>query len=342
MGQRKHCTYIFTIQRAVPRGADIQEISDYLALLNSAGCDVIVVDGSPLEVYAAHEGAWFNLCRHVKIDSRYRSASTYVNSIYTGAALAVCQRIIAASEKVRYTPDDVLRMCELLEHFELVRPQNYLFPLNWWSQVESAGILVNRTVFPGGDSPETIGFLGSTFHKFCSRKDKAFDQTEDITRQFIMHQAKVCFALDFLIQKNSPPFNEWCTKCFRETYKNFSFSLRPCIFLLLIPMGILLQFFFGTRAFLFYCAAVILSAVTIAFLGRFRGGRRFFPLRLSFAAPAWLMERILCHYKTLFWLLRPGGHPSFANSWKKKSRSYHIKGPVKVKLLEGNRKTEKN
>lgn len=341
MGKRKHCTYIFIIQRTVLSGTDMQEISCYLALLNSAGCDVIVVDGSPLEVYAAHEGAWFNLCRHVKIDSRYHSSSSYINSLYTGAALASCQKIIAATEKVRYTPEDVLRMCELLEHFELVRPQNYLFPLNWWSQLESAGILVNRTLFPGGDAPETFGFLNSTFHKFCSRKDKTFETAEDLARQFIIHQSKVCFALDFLIQKNSSPFSEWCSQCFRETYKSFSFGLRPCIFLLLLPLGILLQFFLGTGPLLFYTASVLLGIITIAFVGRFRGGSRFFPLRLSLAAPAWLFERILCHYKTLFWLLTPGGHPSFANSWKKKSRHYHIKGPITVKLLEGNKKTEK-
>lgn len=341
MGKRKHCTYIFSIQRGVPSGTEMQEITDYLVLLNSTGCDIIVVDGSPLEVYAAHEGAWFSLCRHVKIDSRFHSASPYINSLYTGAALASCQKIIAAAENIRYSPDDVLRMCELLEHYELVRPQNYLFPLTWWSQIESVGILINRAVFSGGDSPETLGFVNSAFHKFCGRKDKALDAAEDLTRQFIMHQAKVCFALDFLIQKNSSTFTEWCGKCFSETYKSFSFSLRPCLFLILLPIGILVDFFFGFRPFLFYTAAVLLSVITVAFLGRYRGGSRFFPIRLSLIAPAWLMERILCHYKTLFWLLTPGGHPSFANSWKKKSRHYHIKGPVKVELLEGNRKTEK-
>lgn len=341
MGHRKHCTYIFTIQRTSISAAEIQEISYYLSLLNSTGCEVIVVDGSPLEVYAAHEGAWFSLCRHVKIASRYHSTSLHINSLYTGISMAQCQKIIFASDTVRYTPDDLLRMCELLEHFELVRPQNYLFPLNWWSQIESVGILVNRTILPGGDSPETFGFKTPAFQKFCSRKDKAFETAEDVTRQFIMHQAKVCFALDFLIQRNSPSFKDWCSECFRDTYKNFSFGLKPWIFLLMIPLGILLSLFLGTQFLGFYFVSILLNLITITFLGRFRGGSRFFPLKLSFAAPAWLAERILCHYKTLFWLLTPGGHPSFANSWKKKSRPYHIKGPNTVKLLEGNRKTEK-
>lgn len=341
MGHRKHCTYIFTIQRKAVSAAEVQEISFYLALLNSTGCDVIVVDASPLEIYAAHEGAWFSLCRHVKVDSRYHSQSSLINSIFTGTALASCQKIIFASDTVRYTPDDILRMCELMEHFELVRPQNYLFPLNWWSQIESVGILINRTVMPGGDSPETFGFKSPAFLKFCSRKDRSFEVTEDVTRQFIMHQAKVCFALDFLIQKNSPSFGDWCSSCFRETYKNFSFGIKPCLFLLMIPLGILLGLFGGIEFLLFYSASIFLNLITVTFLGRFRGGREFFPLKLSFAAPIWLFERILCHYKTLFWLLTPGGHPSFANSWNKKNRHYHIKGPNKVKLLEGNRKTEK-
>jgi hypothetical protein len=233
-------------------------------------------------------------------------------------------------------------MCELLEHFELVRPQNYLYPLHWWNQIESAGILINRTVLPGGDSPETFGFLCTSFKKFCNRKDRSFDSSEDLTREFIFHRAKVCFALDFLIQKNSSTFSDWCGKCFRETYRTFSFGIQPVTFLLMFPLGVALWLFLGAEALIFYTSAILLSFITIAFLGRFRGGNRFFPVRLSLAAPAWLFERMLCYYKTLFWMLNPGKHPLLAPSGRKKSRHYYIKGLNTVKLLEGNRKTQKN
>lgn len=342
MAQRKHCTYIFTIQRASVSIEETGEISKYFALLCSIGCEVIVVDGSPLEVYAAHEGAWYSLCRHVKVDSKYHSPDFQVNSFYTGAVLAGCQKVIAAADNIRYTADDILRMCELLERFELVRPQNYLYPLSWWSKVESVSILVNRTIFPGGDSPETFGFLAPAFRRACNGRERNLENPDDITRQLIARRARVCYALDFLIRKNSPAFKEWCSSCFRNTYRSFNFSLRSFTFILIVPLGIALGIFSSTEHLMFYVAAILLNLFTITFLGRFRGGSRFFPLRLPLFSPVWLIERILCYYKTLFWLLTPGGHPSFASTLRKKSRHYHIKGPVTVKLLEGNRKTEKN
>ncbi|MGE5403022.1 MAG: hypothetical protein ACM3S2_21690 [Ignavibacteriales bacterium] len=335
---RKHCTYIFLIRRNSAPGDEIQELAGYFRMLNSLGCEVLVVDSSPLDVFAGFEGAWYYLCRHVKVDSRFHYLSDKLNSICTGADLATCEKIIVAEDDVRYSPADILRMCEMLEDFDLVRPQNYISPLQWWSRMESVHTLMNRAVFPGGDYSNTLAFLNTAFKKHCHFGKSSYYDSDDIIMQFALRRAKICYALDFLILKKSPSLSCWRDQMFQNIFDNFDFSLRTVLLLLLIPVGILLALFAGPKTALIYSTAVILSSITVAFMGRHRGGRQFYPIGLLVYAPLWLLDVVINNYRALYWILSPGKYSSLRRVLKKRSKRPHIRISSTIKLYEGNRK----
>ena len=133
------CTYLLTIRRVRFDGGEAASFADYFRLLAGAGCEVLVVDGSPREVFAAHADAWQGHGRHAPVDPQYKYLNGKVNGIHTGMALASRDRVILADDDIRYTPADVRRMSRLLDTYEMVRPQNYLRPLPAWAKTEAPG-----------------------------------------------------------------------------------------------------------------------------------------------------------------------------------------------------------
>src|ERR1700753_3293662 len=109
-GGDSRCTYLLTIRRVRFDAREAEHFRDYFRLLAGAGCEVLVVDGSPCEVFDAHALAWGDSCRHVSVDPVYRYLNGKVNGIHTGVALARCEYIILADDDIRYTPEDVRRL----------------------------------------------------------------------------------------------------------------------------------------------------------------------------------------------------------------------------------------
>src|SRR5919205_4370797 len=126
------CTFILPIRRARVDESESASFADYFKLLRAAGCEVILVDGSPDSIFEAHEEAWRDLCRHVPPDPKYTYLNGKVNGVHTGVDLASCERIILADDDIRYAAADVQKMCGLLDEAEMVRPQNFIAPLPWW------------------------------------------------------------------------------------------------------------------------------------------------------------------------------------------------------------------
>src|SRR5688500_2445803 len=140
-GGAEPCTYLLTIRRVRFDAREAESFAEYFRRLAEAGCEVLVVDGSPPEVFAAHAGAWRGACRHAPVDPQYKYLNGKVNGIHTGVALASRERVILADDDIRYTRADVRRMSRLLDAHEMVRPQNYLSPLPAWARTEAARML---------------------------------------------------------------------------------------------------------------------------------------------------------------------------------------------------------
>jgi hypothetical protein len=299
------------IRRVRANEQEMQDFARYFESLARAGCEVLVVDGSPPEVFEEHDGAWRGACRHVAVNPKYTYLNGKVNGVHTGVDLASCERIVLADDDIRYTPADIARACELLERHEMVRPQNYLSPLShWWARMEDARMLINRGVLRTGDYPGTCAFRRSTCLRVGHYDGDVLFDNEEIVRHFVLQRADVCFALDFFIHKRPPTFQKWMEQRPRQAYEDFVMHVKTALFMSLLPALVALGLLVGMRAALVFAVVVSACAMLLALRGILRDrAYRFFPARIIFYAPLWVLERALSVYWALYWRVARGGYP---------------------------------
>ncbi|MBA2338968.1 MAG: glycosyltransferase family 2 protein [Pyrinomonadaceae bacterium] len=305
----ERCTYLLPIRRVRFNEAEAADFGEYFKLLAAAGCEVLVVDGSPSDVFNQHEAAWACLCRHTAVDPQHTYLNGKVNGIHTGVALASFESIIQADDDIRYTADNINRICSLLEEYEMVRPQNFLRPLPWWARMEAARMLVNRALLPAGDYPGTCGFRRTTFRRVGHYDGDVLFDNEEIVRHFRLRGANILYANDFFILKRPPTLAKWLEQRPRQAYEDFVMRLKTFFFLLLIPLALLLLFSFGWKALLIYVSFVSFGSALLAIRGRRNGANKVFPFFVCLYAPLWFFERSLSSYWALYWRARHGGYP---------------------------------
>jgi hypothetical protein len=303
------CTYLLTIRRVRFCRGEAEGFRDYFRLLADAGCEVLVVDGSPREVFDAHADAWRGACRHAAVDPQYKYLNGKVNGIHTGVALASHERVILADDDIRYTAGDVRRMARLLDSFEMVRPQNYLRPLPFWARTEAARMLLNRAWIAEGDYPGTLGVRRSAMLRVGHYDGDVLFDNEEIVRHFRARGARVCYARDFFILKRPPSFRKWVEQRPRQAYEDFVMRAKT-LFFAALPVALPLAFVFGgPRGALAFALIVAVGSVLLAARGLGDGAARFFPARLCLYAPLWVAERSLSTYWAFYWKLKRGGYP---------------------------------
>ena len=307
---RQDCSFIVPIRRVKIDPLEIDRLADYFKLLGMAGCEVLIVDGSPKAVFEVHKKSWHGFSRHVAPDPKYTYLNGKVNGVHTGVDLASCERIILADDDVRYSASDVKRMCELLDSFEMVRPQNFIAPLPWWARLENARILINRGVLRAGDYPGTCGFRRSTMHRVGPFDGDVLFDNEEIVRHFALKGANIRYALDFFVPKLPPTFRKWLEQRPRQAYEDFVMRAKTAAFLSVLPVILGLRFLVNVRAAIFFLALFSLVSVTLSSRGMLRNSAyRFFPIASPFFAPLWIIERSLSVYWALYWRARYGGYP---------------------------------
>ena len=307
---RFRCTYLLPIRRVRANPAEAEDFARYFGRLAAAGCEVLVVDGSPPEVFAAHGRAWEGACRHVAVDPRYRYLNGKVNGVHTGVDLAGSEFIILADDDIRYTAADVARACEMLGRHEMVRPQNYLGPLPLWARTESARMLINRGTLRAGDYPGTCAFRRSTCLRVGHYDGDVLFDNEEIVRHFALQGADVLCATDFFVLKRPPTFEKWLEQRPRQAYEDFVMRAKTALFASLVPAALALAVFAGAAAALAFAALVSLASLLVALRGLLRDrAYRFFPATTALYAPAWVLERALGVYWAFYWRARYGGYP---------------------------------
>jgi hypothetical protein len=308
-GNVERCTYLLTIRRARFDEDEARGFRDYFRLLAGAGCQVLVVDGSPSDVFAAHGEAWRGACVHEPVDPQYKYLNGKVNGIHTGVALAAHERIILADDDIRYTPEDVRRMVGLLDSFEMVRPQNYLSPLPLWARTEAARMLINRAWIAEGDYPGTLGVRRGAMRRLGHYDGDVLFDNEEIVRHFRAHGAHIAYARDFFILKRPPSFRKWIEQRPRQAYEDFVMRAKTAFFAAMLPALVILWAAAGWRWALAAGAAVACGAAMLAARGLGDGAARFFPARVCLYAPLWVAERVLSTYWAFYWRVAHGGYP---------------------------------
>ncbi|HUQ34304.1 MAG TPA: glycosyltransferase family 2 protein [Pyrinomonadaceae bacterium] len=304
------CTYLLPIRRVRLNVEETEEFAAYFRALAREGCEVLVVDGSPTEVFDSHDQVWRDVCRHVRVDPKYKYLNGKVNGVHTGVDLAMSEKIVLADDDIRYTAEDVARACDLLERHEMVRPQNYLSPLPWWARMESARMLINRGVLRTGDYPGTCAFRRSTCLRVGHYDGDVLFDNEEIVRHFVLSGADVCYALDLFVHKRPPTFRKWIEQRPRQAYEDFVMRAKTFFFIALLPALIILSLFEGARSLLLIACSIAACSLLLALRGLCRDrAYRFFPVYVILYAPVWVLERMLSTYWALYWRVTHGGYP---------------------------------
>jgi glycosyltransferase involved in cell wall biosynthesis len=298
------CTYLLPIRRTSFCAAEAEELRDYLACLQAASCEVIVVDGSPQQIFERHQDNWSNVCRHKAVDPRFRYLNDKVNGVHTGISVATSEKIILADDDIRYRPGDVEKICMLLDQFEVVRPQNYFLPLPWWARIEAARMLINRATLRIADYPGTCAFRRSTIMNAGEYDGDVLFDNEEIIRHFARRGSRICYANNFFIYKRPPKLRKWLEQRPRQAYEDFGLRFKTILFASLLPIALAVAII-DIRYMSIFLLSILLAAI-----GWARGNaRKYFPFNICFFAPLWIFERTLSTYWACYWFLTRGGYP---------------------------------
>ena len=331
------CTYLLPIRRAALSASEASELADYFRMLSAAACEVLVADGSPGPVFAEHGAIWGGLCRHEAVDRRFGYRNDKVNGIQTGVERASCEKIVLADDDIRYDADSLGEIVQMLDRYEVVRPQNFLAPLPWWAAMEAARMLINRATLRTGDYPGTCAFRRDMFLAAGAYDGDVLFDNEEIIRHFAQSGAKIGYALDLFVRKRPPVWRKWIEQRPRQAYEDFGLRAKTALFfaLPLVSLGVALCF--GGRGIAAGLGAITVFSSTLALRGWRRGrARKFFPLRVIFFAPLWVCERSLSTYWALYWFLVHGGYP-FGGQLLSRGigRAWHRGGRIAARAARG-------
>jgi glycosyl transferase family 21 len=324
----KLCTYLMPIRRAVFNRSEAELLRSYLQSITHAVSEIIVVDGSPDEVFAAHNRIWREVCRHESVDRQFGYLNDKVNGIQTGVRLANCDKIILADDDIRYSYDNITEIVSRLGQFDVVRPQNYfrfkvgrsaespsgaadaLESLPVFAKTEAARMLINRATLRIADYPGTCAFHREVFLRAGGYDGDVLFDNEELIRHLAQTRARICYANDLFVQKRPPTFRKWLEQRPRQAYEDFGLRIKTILFALLPIILIAALVFAGLKAMILTLLGITLAAVGLAVVGWSRGAaRKFFPFQICLYAPVWVFERSVSTYWAFYWFFRYGGYP---------------------------------
>jgi hypothetical protein len=295
------CSYVVVVDGSAASKNELRELAGYLSDLGVAGCDVVVLDSSPRLLFELNERILRWVARHVPVRAEHCSPAGTLDRVRGAAAAALCDKVIVASQDVRYTPDAIGQLCDLLDAHEVVEPQDYLQPLPWWGSIEAGRILVHRGIEPEPDHGATFGFRRTAVRGL--RTVSMIDGGDDPARRLAAAGAEVFSAADVFVRREPGPFDSWLEERPRVAGNDFSFPFKSAFFFSVVPLLLLLATMGGVKLAGIYAGVLAFSSLGLALRGR-TGASAFFPLRACLFAPVWVLERSVSVYWALFRKLR--------------------------------------
>lgn len=248
------------------RTSQVRALTGYLDRLSCVIDEVIVVDGSPGDVFEVHARAWSGPMRHIRPTSRTTNGK--VGGVMTGVQAARHEHIIVADDDVRYRRAELERMLTLLQHFEVVRPQNIFRPQPWHARWDTARSLLNRLA--GGDWPGTLGVRRSVLLDAGGYSGDVLFENLEMVRTIKAAGGREAVPLDLFVMRRPPPARHFLSQRVRQAYDEWARPSRFAAQLALLPGGLLLLLL-GRPAALIAAAA---CGVAAAEFGRRKGGGR--------------------------------------------------------------------
>lgn len=284
-------SYILPIRCEQAEPSD--ELAAYLRWL-ATQIEVIVVDGSPAPVFAAHTAAWGDSVRHIPPAPELAARNGKVQGVLTGLRAAQHERVVIADDDVRYDAPALARLVALLDDAAVVRPQNYFEPLPWHALWDTARTLLNR--ISGGDWPGTLAVRRSVLQATGGYDGNVLFENLELVRTVRAVGGREAVPLDLFVRRAPASTRHFWSQRVRQAYDEFARPLRCAVSLAVLPLVLALALTRRLRVL----AASAAALVGLAELGRRRdGGQQVFPAVATLLAPAWVMERAVCIWLAL-------------------------------------------
>lgn len=287
----RRCTYVVPLEKSASI-EDVRALAGYLSTLTVEGFSVLVADEASDENFEANRNILRWVASHLPIDAQHLTASGAIDPVRAAVELATDEKLVVARPDVRYGPGELSTVCGLLDVHEVVEPQDYFSPLNWWGAIDAARMLIHRALGPYPDHGGTFAFRRSAISSLHGI-DGGFG--DDHVRRLALGGAEVFSAFDVFVRRSGTPFREWLRERTRQAEDDFALPVKSAFFFALVPLILALVIAVGGRMAAGYAGAIGFAAVALAARGR-SGARAFFPLHVCLFAPLWLLERSISVY----------------------------------------------
>jgi hypothetical protein len=276
---------------------DDPELTAYLRAL-ARSVDLVVVDGSPDDVFARHHDEWAALGTHVR--PARRTPNGKVGGVLTGLALARHDAVVLADDDVRWTPEALGDLALALRDVDLVVPQNHYVPCPPHALYDTARSLLHRAA--GGDMPGTVGLRRSALGSPGYRDDVLFENLE-LVRTVVARGGRVRWRPDLFVARRPPTLRHLAGQRVRQAYDELARPAHLAVELAVLPATVTAVARRRPR----YAVALAVGAVAVAEYGRRRrGGEAVFPPAAALLAPLWLAERAVCAWVAVVLRFRGG------------------------------------
>lgn len=276
--------------------AERAEVTAYLECL-AGWIDVTVVDGSPPALRAAHQVVW-PWVRHLVPE--VPGGNGKARGAVTGIRRARHHKVVIADDDVRYEREQLGAVLALLDHAEVVRPQNVFAPAPWHARWDTGRTLVNRGL--GADFSGTTAVRRSALPPDGYDTDVLFENLE-LERTVRAGGGRVRVARDVYVARRPPTTRRFLEQRVRQAYDDFAQPMRLVRELALLPVLLGLALRRDRRGLVMLATGV----VAVAGWGRLRaGGRAHFRATDCLWAVPWVLERALTVWLAVILRLRGG------------------------------------
>lgn len=306
-GSDRLCTYLVALDAAMAP-ADLTDLAAYLSSLQTAGCEVVVLDPAEGNALERNQRVLRWVSEHVVIRREHLGFGGELDLLRAASVVASCEKIIIASPEVRHTAGSLAVICELLDRHEVVDPQDYIDPLPWWGGLEAAGMLLQRGIDVRSGTGATFGLRRGALRslpllRFSGEPVNQIERLADAG-------ADVLDARNVLVRRQAPAFRRWLRDRVSIAAEDFATAPRALLFFSILPL-LTLMAILGGPAFAATSAALLSGgALVIAARGRSNAGHAF-PFRTCLFAPLAVFERSVSIYLALAARLgQRGGTPA--------------------------------
>ena len=281
------------------QASQARKLSGYLKRISRTVADVIVVDGSSQEIFDAHSRSWPAQVRHLRPE--LHTTNGKVAGVITGVRAARYDCVIIADDDVRYRRAELIRMLDLLQNHQVVRPQNFFRPLPWHARWDTARSLLNRLA--DGDWPGTLGIRRSLLLKVGGYSGEVLFENLELVRTIRSAGGREAVPLDLFVVRRPPETAHFFSQRVRQAYDEWARPRRLAAQLMVLPSAMVVG-----RANPIWLLAAAAAIIAAAEIGRRRGkGERVFPPTSALWAPGWIAERAVTSWLALVTRVLLGG-----------------------------------